>query len=62
VKLLRTSGRGADAVAALTDRRNASYESVLPQTLRIVESVRRGGDPALLRLRAKLDRISPQSL
>jgi histidinol dehydrogenase len=33
----------------------------LPQARRIVESVRRGGDFALLRLRAKLDRISPQS-
>jgi histidinol dehydrogenase len=61
VKLLRTSGRGADAIAALTDRRNASYELVLPQARRIVGSVRRGGDVALLRFRAKLDRISPQS-
>jgi histidinol dehydrogenase len=64
VKLLRTSGRGAaaarEAVAALTDRRNAGYERVLPQARRIVESVQRGGDPALLRLRAKLDGIASQ--
>ncbi|MGB9030638.1 MAG: histidinol dehydrogenase, partial [Acidobacteriaceae bacterium] len=62
MKLLRTSGRGAsEAIAALTDRRNAAYEPVLPQTRHIVESVRRGGDSALLRLRAKLDRIASQS-
>ena len=64
MKLLRTSGRGAaaarEAVAALTDRRNAGYERVLPQARRIVDSVRRGGDPALLRLRAKLDGIASQ--
>ncbi|MFY9746028.1 MAG: histidinol dehydrogenase [Acidobacteriaceae bacterium] len=61
MRLLRTSGRGAEAVAALADRRNASYERVLPQARRIVESVRRGGDAALLRLRTKLDHMSPQS-
>jgi histidinol dehydrogenase len=62
VKLLRTSRREAsEAIAALTDRRNAAYERVLPQARRIVESVRRGGDPALLRLRAKLDGIASQS-
>ena len=41
--------RCAEAIAALADRRNASYERVLPQARRIVESVRRGGDAALLR-------------
>jgi histidinol dehydrogenase len=62
VKLLRTSRREpSEAIAALTDRRNAAYERVLPQARRIVESVRRGGDPALLRLRAKLDGIASQS-
>ncbi len=65
MKIVRTSGRGAKtasaAIAALTDRRRAPYERVLPQARRIVESVRRGGDTALLRLRAKLDNISPQS-
>ena len=33
----------------------------MPQARRIVESVRRGGDPALLRLRAKFDRIPSQT-
>lgn len=61
MKLVRTTGKGLDAIAALTGRGAASYERVLPQARRIVESVRRGGDPALLRLRAKLDRISRQS-
>jgi histidinol dehydrogenase len=65
VKIVRTSGRGAKAasaaIAALTDRRRAPYERVLPEARRIVESVRRGGDTALLRHRARLDNISPQS-
>ena len=62
MKLLRTSRREpSEAIAALTDRRTAAYERVLPQARRIVESVRRGGDPALLRLRAKLDGIASQS-
>lgn len=65
MKLLRTAGRqGAaarEAIAALTDRRNAAFERVLPQARRIVERVRRGGDAALLRLRAQLDGISAQT-
>jgi histidinol dehydrogenase len=65
VKILRTTGRGAQAasamIAALTDRRNAAYERVLPQAARIVEQVRKGGDRALLRLRAKLDGIPSQA-
>lgn len=62
MKVLRTSGRAASvAIEALTDRRNAAYERVLPQARRIVEQVRRGGDRALLRLRAKLDGIPSQS-
>ena len=64
MKILRTSGRQAqaarEAISALTDRRNAGFERVLPQARRIVESVRRGGDAALLRHRAKLDGIPPQ--
>ena len=64
MKLLRTTGRGAaeaqQAIAALTDRRNAGFERVLPQTRRIVEAVHRGGDAALLRLRAKLDGLPSQ--
>ena len=65
MKLLRTTGRGAaeaqQAIAALTDRRNAGFERALPQARRIVEAVRRGGDAALLRFRAKLDGISSQA-
>jgi histidinol dehydrogenase len=62
VKLIRTTGRrGLEAIAALTDRRAAPYERVLPQARRIVESVRRGGDPVLLRLRSKFDSIPSQS-
>jgi histidinol dehydrogenase len=65
MKELRTAGRQAAAarraVAALTDRRNAAYERVLPQAARIVAQVRTGGDRALLRLRAKLDGIPTQA-
>ncbi|HEX4007149.1 MAG TPA: histidinol dehydrogenase [Acidobacteriaceae bacterium] len=65
MKILRTAGRRAAetqaAIAALTDRRNAGYERVLPQARRIVDQVRRGGDAALLRLRAKLDGIPSQT-
>jgi histidinol dehydrogenase len=65
VKLVRTTGRNARAslqvIADLTGRRRAPYERVLAPARRIVESVRRGGDPALLRLRSKFDKIAPQS-
>jgi len=65
VKLLRTTGRGAaeaqQTIAALTDRRNAGFERALPQARRIVEAVHRGGDRALLRLRARLDGIPSQA-
>jgi histidinol dehydrogenase len=65
VKLVRTTGKGgrtaSDAIAALTSRGAAPYERVLPQARRIVEAVRRGGEPALLRLRAKFDGIPSQS-
>ncbi len=61
MKLLRISSQAArDALAALADRYNAPFERVLPQARRIVESVRRQGDPALFRLRSKLDGISSQ--
>ena len=61
MKVLRTTGRGAAAaLAALTGRRNAALERVLPQARRIVETVRRGGDSALLRLRARFDGIPSQ--
>ncbi len=55
------SGRGAEAIAAVIDRRNAAYERVMPGARRIVEGVRRGGDRALLRLRAKLDGVLQQT-
>jgi histidinol dehydrogenase len=62
---VRTFGRGSgaarDAIAAIVDRRHAAHERVLPQARRIVNAVRRGGDPALLRFRAKLDRIPSQT-
>ena len=65
MKLLRTTGRGAaeaqQTIAALTDRRNAGFERALPQARRIVEAVHRGGDRALLRLRARLDGIPSQA-
>jgi histidinol dehydrogenase len=61
VKLVRTNGKGLDALAALTARGAAPYQRVLPQARRIVDAIRRGGDPALLRLRAKLDRIPSQT-
>ncbi len=61
MRVLRTSVPAARAaIAALTDRRNAAYERILPRARRIVDSVRRGGDPALLRLRARLDGIPSQ--
>lgn len=61
MKLVRTNGKGLDALAALTARGAAPYQRVLPQARRIVDAVRRGGDPALLRLRAKLDHIPSQT-
>jgi len=64
MRLIRTAGRGkveAEAlIAQLSDRRNASFDRVLPMARRIVEGVRKGGDAALLRYRSKLDGISSQ--
>ncbi len=63
MKLIRTTAKGLDAITALTARDAAPYERVLPQARRIVDAVRRGGGPTLLRLRAKFDRIpSPTPL
>lgn len=45
-------------LARLLNRSNASYERVAPVARRIVDSVRKGGDAALLRHRARLDGIS----
>ena len=61
MKLVRTTGKGASAIRALTARGAAPWERVLPQAGRIVDAVRRGGDPALLRLRAKFDNIKSQT-
>ena len=61
MKLLRSKSKAArERIALLTDRRSAGYERALPIARRIVDSVRRGGDAALLRHRAKLDGISSQ--
>ena len=61
MKLLRSKSKAArERIALLTDRRNAGYERALPVARRIVDSVRRGGDAALLGHRAKLDGLSPQ--
>ncbi|HEY1807681.1 MAG TPA: histidinol dehydrogenase, partial [Acidobacteriaceae bacterium] len=61
MKLIRTTGRGRDTLAALTERRSPSWDRVLPQARRIVDSVRRGGDDSLLRLRSRLDGVSSQA-
>lgn len=60
MKILRTTGKGAAALASLTDHRAPAFECVLPRARRIVDAVRRGGDPALLRFRARLDGIPSQ--
>jgi histidinol dehydrogenase len=62
MKLISTRDRGAKArIAALTTRRSPAYERVLPTAKRIVDSVRKGGDPALLRYATKFDGFKPQS-
>jgi histidinol dehydrogenase len=61
VKLIRTTGRGRETIAALTERRSPSWDRVVPRARRIVDSVRRGGDDALLRLRTRLDGVSSQA-
>lgn len=61
MKLIRTTGRGRETIAGLTERRSPSWDRVLPQARRIVESVCRGGDRALLRQRSTLDGLSSQS-
>ncbi|MGA7522569.1 MAG: histidinol dehydrogenase [Acidobacteriaceae bacterium] len=61
MKLIRTTGRGRETLAALTERRTPSWDRVLPQVRRIIESVRGGGDEALLRLRSRLDGVPSQA-
>ncbi|HZZ38247.1 MAG TPA: histidinol dehydrogenase [Acidobacteriaceae bacterium] len=61
MKLIQTTGRGRETIVALTERRLPSWDRVLPQARRIVESVRRGDDDALLRFRSRLDGLSSQA-
>ncbi|MGC8549581.1 MAG: histidinol dehydrogenase [Acidobacteriaceae bacterium] len=51
----RNSTEAEALLARLQNRSNASYERVMPVAQRIVASVRKSGDAALLRHRAKLD-------
>lgn len=59
MRLIATTGRGAKAgrnyLNALLSRRSATYERALPAARRIVESVRKSGDAALVRYAAKFD-------
>ncbi len=61
MKLVSTTGKGLEAIAALTERGAAPYERVLPEARRLVEAVRRGGDTGLLCAREKLDHIPSQA-
>lgn len=54
----RNSAQAGELLARLMNRSNASYERVMPVAQRILASVRKGGDAALLRQRAKLDGIA----
>jgi histidinol dehydrogenase len=62
MKLIRTTGRGADETAKLLaqlgDRGSAPLDAVLPAVRRIVADVRRGGDRALLRYAKKFDALA----
>ena len=74
MRVIRTRGRGAReaaaVLAALESRGGAALDSVLPAVQRIVATVRRGGDRALLRYAAQFDglgdaaklRITPQEM
>ncbi len=59
MRLVRTKGRGAREaarlIAAMEARGGAELEKVLPAVRRIVESVRRGGDKAVLAFAKKFD-------
>jgi histidinol dehydrogenase len=60
MKLLEESGRSGQRrverlLVSLEGRGAASLDSVMPQVERIVKRVRKGGDEALLRYRAKFD-------
>jgi histidinol dehydrogenase len=64
MKLIRTKDRGSKKIiAALESRSGASLSTVLPLVRRIVASVRKQGDPALLRYAKKFDGLTtPASL
>jgi len=67
MKLIRTTGRGAQAtaetLAALERRSGASLERVLPAVTRIVADVRKQGDRALFRYASKFDGLpSPRQV
>lgn len=53
----RNAAQAEEILARLMNRSNASYERVLPVAQRILASVQKGGDAALLRYRAKLDGV-----
>jgi histidinol dehydrogenase len=65
MKLIRTTGRGAQqaamALAALEDRGGAALDAVLPTVKRIVADVRKQGDRALLRYAAQFDGLAGAS-
>jgi histidinol dehydrogenase len=62
MKLIRTKGRGAqaaeEALVKLEHRSGAALDSVMPAVRRIVDSVRKQGDRALLRYAAQFDGLS----
>ncbi len=62
MKLIRTTGRSAQAaaetLAALRNRGGAALEGVLPAVTRIVADVRKRGDGALLRYAAQFDGLA----
>jgi histidinol dehydrogenase len=58
MKLIRTQGRTAAMLAALEQRRSASFDSVLPAVRRIITAVRKRGDRALLRYAAQVDGLA----
>jgi histidinol dehydrogenase len=65
MRLIRTTGRGANNVAsilaALENRGGASLDRVLPAVKRIVAEVKRKGDRALFRYAAQFDGLTDSS-
>jgi histidinol dehydrogenase len=65
MRLIRTKGRGAQQAAevlvALEHRGGAALDTVLPAVKRIVASVRRHGDRALLRYAAQFDGLKDKA-